>query len=274
MSETSGVEISFRVVYNPRDAGHFLHAYDAAQALYGMARSLAVTTHYAINGRVIRQAPSLQGATILVSPPREGSFEFLFLVLADPIVQGVAGGVLANYITDITKYAYRKISGLPYSPDTEALQQVLDTHPGDIDALCDSIDSDVVRVHRPIENNVNNFHIYGGHVQIGDFNRQTFDAAKFRELSRGEEVFVGRVAALNANSDHGRIWIADLGRTIAFQRDREVRRLRDSDRQMLSWSLDQYTNGENGDIALVGKCLRNRSGDVTKIFIHRVEVSR
>jgi hypothetical protein len=239
-----------------------------------MARSLAITSHYAINGRVIRQAPSLQGATVLVSPPKAGSFEFLFVVAADPVVHGIGLGVLANYITDLTKYAYRKISGLVHAPESDALQEAIATKPGDIDALCDSVDSDVVRVHRPIENNVNHFHIYGGHVQIGDFNRQTLETAKFRELSGGEEKFLGRVAALNANSDHGRIWIAEFGRTVAFQRDREVRRLPVGDRQLLSWSLDQYTNGAEGDIVLVGKCLRNRAGDVTKIFVQRVETTK
>ena len=39
--------------------------YDVAEALVGFERSLAITTHYVLNGSVITQAPSLKGAQIL-----------------------------------------------------------------------------------------------------------------------------------------------------------------------------------------------------------------
>jgi len=51
--------------------------YDAAYALIGFQRSLAITTHFVINGTVITQAPSLKGAQILALPPEEGSWRLL-----------------------------------------------------------------------------------------------------------------------------------------------------------------------------------------------------
>ena len=77
-------EITITLSYDGVDASnHQLDFYDAATALLGFQRSLAIVTHLTLNGEIITQAPSLKGARIFVHPPKAGSWEIAaFLVLA------------------------------------------------------------------------------------------------------------------------------------------------------------------------------------------------
>ena len=66
------VEIDF--VFQGKLAGDgLLESYDAARALVGFQRSLALTAHLMINGEIITHAPSLAGAQILFPALEEGS---------------------------------------------------------------------------------------------------------------------------------------------------------------------------------------------------------
>ena len=49
--------------------------YDVSQALVGFQRSLALTTHLILNGKIITQAPALKGAEIIATPPVAGSWK-------------------------------------------------------------------------------------------------------------------------------------------------------------------------------------------------------
>ena len=69
---------------------HLLDFYDAAQAMAGFQRSLAITTHLIVNGTVITQAPSLKNAKIYSEPPESGSWKSKAIVLT-----GLAGGAFA-----------------------------------------------------------------------------------------------------------------------------------------------------------------------------------
>ena len=54
--------------------------YDAAQAMMGFQRTLALTTHFIINNEVITQAPSLFGAQIYCLPPESGSWKMTAVI--------------------------------------------------------------------------------------------------------------------------------------------------------------------------------------------------
>lgn len=74
--------IKFILKYEGGDAdNHLLDFYDAAQALDGFQRSLAITTNLVINGNIITQSTSLKNAKMLVSPPKEGSWEIATIIV-------------------------------------------------------------------------------------------------------------------------------------------------------------------------------------------------
>jgi hypothetical protein len=268
--------IRFRFIYEPEDDSDELDAYDAGQALFGISRSLALVTHYVVNGKVIKQAPSLSGARIMVVPPRAGSFEFLIQILPAIVdfAQQVAPSIAANLLYDLTKLLYRRSSGLSDVPETSELQELLRRVPGDIDAVNDAVDEDIVRIHRPFEGPVTILNIYGGVNHFGNFNRSTYEYAKARELGPGEETFTGNVASYNGNTDYGRLWMPQEQRTVAFRRDRTLKKLPQSDRALLSWSLDEYVNGREGAVQLIGRALRNREEKIKMMFVTGVNSYR
>lgn len=69
-------ELEFSLAFSGATADrHLLDMYDAAKAVAGFQRSLALTTHMILHGEVITQAPSLKNAQILVPPFEEGSWK-------------------------------------------------------------------------------------------------------------------------------------------------------------------------------------------------------
>ena len=262
--------IQFRFVYQPTDKSNALNAYDAGLALYGIGRSMSIATHYVTSGRVIKQAPSLDGARVLIMPPQPGSFAFLTLIEIASVASGLALGVAGNLLTDLVKFMYRRGAGLtdqPKDSQDSHLQGILRRSPGDIDALNDAIDEDMVRIHRPFEGPVNVLNIYGGTVHIDTFNHSTYAYTRARDLGKGREEFHGNVASYNGNEDSGRLWLVDEQRTVGFRRDKSLNHLPQEDRQLLSRSLDQYVNGQDGNITLKGHALRNREGKLKMIFL-------
>lgn len=55
--------------------------YDAARALTGFQRSIALTTHLILNGEIITQAPKLKGAKIITTAPEDGSWKITATVM-------------------------------------------------------------------------------------------------------------------------------------------------------------------------------------------------
>jgi hypothetical protein len=262
--------IPFRFIYEPEDDSNELDAYDAGQALWGISRSLSIVTHYLANGKVIKQAPALSGARIVLYPPRTGSFEFLFQVI--PIVgpEAVELGrhLVAHVLYDLVKLVYLRATGQRDAPETGEIENVARRFPGDVDAINDTIDDDVVRIHRPIAGGgVNIINIYGGTNTIGTLNQQTLEYASARELGPSEEEFVGNVASFNGNTENGRLFIATEQRTVAFRRDRTLVHLPQADRVLLSHSLDQYVRGRLAEVRLIGRALRDRAGKIKIIFV-------
>jgi len=116
---------------------------------------------------------------------------------------------------------------------------------------------------------VYNINIYGGQNHIGSFDQQTYDFAKTKVVGDRPEVFVGNVASLNANTFAGRFYLHDEERTVSFKPAREVR-LTNRDLRLLSWSLDEYANGNDGTLRVTGVPLRSRYGILKSIFVHNV----
>jgi len=266
------IETVFRFRYQPDDGAHAISAYDAAQALYGISRSISITTHYAIHGRIIKQAPALKDAKVLVRPPSEGSFEFVVPVVGWTVgtaemVGALGAGVAGNFLYDLTKYMFRRLTGQSDNPETQKLKDLLTQKPGEIDGLADAIDEDIPRIHRPLDaNNIQVFNVYGGKNNFGTFNYQTYDFAKTKIRESVARKFVGNVASLNGNTLTGRFWLDAEERTVGFREDESVTLSRRK-RQLFSWSLNEYMNGREGKLVLSGFPLTSRQGTLKMIFI-------
>lgn len=268
----SGIE--FKFTYHPRGGAHALSAYDAAQALYGIARSLSITTHYAVNGRVIKQATSLTNAKVLVTPPRAGSFEFIVpivdLVTSREVVQGTISTVAGGLILGLAGLIYRRATGQPEQKLGEDVAKLQRERHGDIDALTETIDQDIQRIHRPfLGAGVTHLNIYGGENHICIFDQKTYDYAKTKILGDKPEEFVGNIASFNANTFNGGVWLKEEGRVIAFKKDRSTS-IKDEERALLAWSLSEYAHGRSGMLRIEGIALRSKQRQLKRIFVMSV----
>jgi hypothetical protein len=261
-------EAEFRFIYKSEDGSNSLDAYDASQALYGISRSLAILTHYTLHQRVIKQAPSLEGAKILIEPPRSGSFEFIVPIITDPNVRSVAQSLTATILYDLAKIVYRRLVGKSETPSSAEIQTLARRRPGDLDALSDSINEDMVRIHRPLISDAKKYNIIvnGGTVNIVELDRDTYDFSKTKVLSDNQEEFFGEVRSFNGSTVQGRFWIASEERTVGFSKNKTTR-ISDVARQILSWSLDEWVNEREGYVFLRGYPLSSRTGLLKHVFM-------
>ena len=264
-------EAEFKFIYKSEDGASSLDAYDASQALYGISRSIAILTHYTIHRRVIKQAPALEGAKVLIEPPHHGSFEFIVPIIADPDVRAVAQNISAAMLYDLVKVIYRRLVGKSDTPSSAEVQNLVRRAPGDLDALSDSINEDMVRIYRPLISDARQYNITvnGGTVNIVnvvELNRETYDFAKTKVLGDDQVEFFGEVRSFNGSTIQGRFWIEEEERTVGFSKNKTTR-MSDAARQTLSWSSDEWVNEREGYVFLRGYPLSSRTGLLKHIFM-------
>lgn len=266
--------VEFKFTYYPVGGASTLAAYDAAQALYGIARSLSITTHYVLNGRVIKQAPSLLHAQVMVAPPRAGSFEFIVpivdLLTSKEVIAGTISTVGGGLIVELTKLLYRRATGQPEKTSSDEIMRLQREKHGDIDALSEAVEQDVLRLHRPFNGPITHLNIYGGENYIGNFNHKTYDYAKTKTLSDEPEEFIGNVASFNANTLNGGLWLKDEERVVAFSKDRSVH-FKEDERALLAWSLNEYAHSRHGLLRLTGFSLKSKQEQLKRIFVTAVK---
>lgn len=259
--------------YEPAGGGSELDAYDAGKALSGIARSVSLVAHYVVNEEIIKQAPYMRGAKLLLKPLKQGSFVFSFDMKFLSSTPSSRSSINALF-NDTLQFVYARAVGKAEQATSSWLQGILRTRPGDLDALNDAIDADVVSIHRPFEGDVTRLLIQDLFGQIAIFNHATYEFVVTERLVPDVQAFVGNIASYNGNTDGGRIWIAAEGRTVPFRRDRDLRAIDQGDRRLLSWSLDQYVNKKDGTIRLMGKSLTNREGKLKMIFATGADIVR
>jgi len=144
---------------------HQIDFYDLAEALLGFQRSLAITTHLVLNGKVITKAPALKGARIFAHPPKAGSWEIMASITAS------AGGLYMlgtapkdspighlvfsayDYIVKLTlgvNVDYEKSLGVLVEEKREQIEDFPRISQGDFDAAAEKCENAIAEMHRPI----------------------------------------------------------------------------------------------------------------------------
>lgn len=211
-----------------------LEFYDAAKSILGFERSLALTAHFVLNGEIITQAPSLKGATILVKPPREGSWEIVASIVAGMVAGGALGkdtvfGHLMwsayDYVVSHTLGFHVEFEKTLVASHREFLAQRrkdpdLAISEGRLDSLIEKTESALIEMHRPI--------VWSGTAgqavildvsanEIGvPFTAETYEYAANLERENVSINAVGIVSSYNVNTFKGRIFIPDEERAVPF----------------------------------------------------------
>ena len=271
----------FTLTYRGSEADrNQLEFYDAAKAMIGFQRSLALTVHLAANGEIITQAPSLRNAQILVSPPAEGSWEIIATVLA-----GIGGAmvapkdsVLGHFTRSLYDYALKATLGIDVDFDKTIRQQheELCASKGiteeKMDSLIEKTEPAIIEMHRPIVWSQSarrarvRFGPQGDQLVGPTLTPETYEhATRTRKLTTAEE-FDGIVSSYNSNTFKGRIFLLDARRPVPFELAEKAR-----DEQTIRLITGSLRTNAIDRL----RARRNYSADVTlKAFRHESSTGR
>lgn len=237
----------FSLTYSGLDADqNAIDLYDVAEAMVGFQRSLALTTHFVLNGEVITQAPSLKGARILSFPPADGSWKVTAAILAGMYTLSTAPKDTPAGHLIRSAYDYVISQSLGFNVDYEKTlgkqYEEIRGHKGNqipqaseerFDSVIEKCEKAIKDMHRPI--------IWSKTAEkcivkskIGkDENDLSFvlDVDSFYHINETIKTtdiskYVGRVSGYNINTFKGRIYVDEYKRTIPFELADNARDLR------------------------------------------------
>lgn len=117
---TNDYPLTFSLAYKGEEgAPRELDLYDFSIALIGFQRSLALTTHLVLTGKIIAQSTSLRGADIITFPPEDGSWKTTAAVITENNDSGTAPSdtTVGHLIRSAYEYVVNKTLG--FDPDFE-----------------------------------------------------------------------------------------------------------------------------------------------------------
>lgn len=264
----------------------YLEFYDAARALAGFQRSLALTAHLVINGEIITQAPSAAGFELLIPPFREGSWKSRAkLVIGSAIVLGSVGkdSPVGQIVTSVYSYALSETMGFPVDYNKTLQQQYgdylksQDISESKIDSLCEKIENSVADMHRPI---VKSQSATRGQITRCDYHRQdigpimspvTYEYVK-QTIHQDDEINItGYISSYNVNTFRGRIFSIQEDRPVPFELSETAR-----GRRIVGLiTSSQHNHGQNpfsnsAIINLLGTRLVSVTGKTKRFLISSV----
>lgn len=265
---------------------HVLEFYDAARAMTGFQRSLALTSHLVLNGEIITQAPSLKNAEILVSTPEPGSWEIIATIIGAAWVAGTASKdtPLGHLLYSVYDYVVASTLGFHvdyekslYESHKEALDERKIT-PEKLDSLMEKTESSIADMHRPIvaSESANQAHLfwinYEGPKQIGpEISKLTHDYIS-RTIRRDETIaHEGLISSYNVNTFKGRIFLPDEQRPIPFELEEAARTAKNVNLITSSLRTNASSRGtSDGLITLHGQRLESSTGRLKALIVQEI----
>lgn len=265
---------------------HILDFYDAARAMTGFQRSLALTTHLVVNGEIITQAPSLKNAEILVTTPSAGSWELVATIVGGLWVAGTAtkDTPLGHLLYSVYDYIIANTLGFHVDYNKSLYQshkQALDEKgitPEKLDSLMEKTESSIADMHRPIiaSESASQARLFwidrSGPEQIGpDMTELSYEYVS-RTIRRAELVdHEGLVSSYNVNTYKGRIFLPQEQRPIPFELEEQARTR--ANVSLVTASLRSNAanrSGSGGLITLHGQRLESSTGRLKALIVQDV----
>lgn len=253
-----------------------LEIYDAAVALRGISRALALTTHAFVNAEVRSRGERAVGAKIIVHPPTRGSYDQLATVLLDPnnLPATLAVGAAGNALWDFIKVTWSAAVGALAEAETPAGRRMQDRIEPVMGELADVLEPAVRDMHRPIQSDdATTMQLIRPRVgTILTLDEETL-AYVTAVIEADNRVLVsGNVTRYNILSGYGRFYDDTEERTVPFKIDpAEVPRLQ---REMLTWSLDQTNRGNEAKLLFDAVPVRNVRDETLRYIVHGIRKMR
>lgn len=286
---------SFTLSFDGNEAdNHQLDFYDAAQAMIGFQRSLAITTHLILNGEVITQAPSLKNAQILSTPPQNGSWEIVATIIGAAFALGTASREtpIGHLIHSAYDYVICETLGFHIDYSQTIGQQYERIRVADDDALpileqsqFDSViekcEYAVREMHRPIiksETATSAKILTQANGRVAHLscplNTETYGYVSYTEEGTTIETIIGMVSSYNINTFKGRMFVPEERRPIPFELANSARDVASVEKIMQSMTMnarDRFANSNNnGQVNCSVLKNLSRTGRLKSYFILEV----
>lgn len=255
-------------------ARHHIPAYEGAQSIQGISRSLVLINHYFVTGTIRKRAPFTDDIKVYLEPLQRGSLDaILKFIIENPELLALGGaigvGITTNLITDAIKTIFSRVIGKDYKPKSEDFKEIEEVRPGDLDALVDAIEPSMRLGHTAIDQGVQNIVIIKGGNNIVNLNSITKEYVNRSEIGDLEDYQDVSVGSLNVNTGYGRVFVHDLGKTVPFS---VVSNPKIGTYSALSHSLDQYANGLPGDVQIKFRRVTAPDGRTKKFLIFEANI--
>lgn len=232
-------DVQFELSYSGATSdAHEIDLYDVSQALIGFQRSLAITTHLILNGKIITQAPALKGAEIYAFPSEEGSWKLKAGILilgtaAYHVATAPNNTPLGHLVYSAYDYViseslgfhvdYNKSLGQLYEEYEEKNIKLPIVREAQLDSVIEKCTAAITEIHRPIyktktadiariSTNIDNRDV----PLSPTFSFETFQYI-IEEYTEEEVVTIwGFVSSYNSNTYKGRVYVPEEERPITF----------------------------------------------------------
>jgi len=222
------------------DRNH-IDLYDVSEAMLGFHRSIAITTHFILNGEVITQAPSLKGARIICPPTEEGSWKVTAIVIAAMYSLSTApkDTPLGHLVSSAYSYVVKQSLGFhvdfekslgqqyeEYRKQNSAMNHISEER---MDGVIEKCERSIKSLHRPIiASKTADFAALTFKSDLDNTFSTNINAMTYEYIDaqiRSDDLFVfqGFVSSYNINTYKGRVYIKEYQRTIPFEIAEEIR---------------------------------------------------
>lgn len=251
--------------------------YDAARAMMGFQRSLALVTHLVLNGEIIAQATALKGAQIISSAPEEGSWKVAASVAIAIFTIGSVGrdSPIGYITTSVFDYVLLNSMGFHVDYNKTFQEQYHDylsskkITPEKLDSLTEKVETSIADIHRPLyasqtatTGRIESIVGHSAPRKIGpDMSVLTYEYLSTNIVSDNEETIIGVVSSYNMNTFKGRIFVYTEERPIPFELNEGARSRRNI--ALITESLRANASGTDeheGIIEMRGYRVESKSG--------------
>lgn len=192
---------------------HQIDLYTGAESLAGLGRVGNLVAHYSATGVVRFRAPYTDRIGFSLRASEEGSFKALvdeFARLADDARNAAAVRKAGALFRRVIERATGQAEEGPLRVGDEEIPA------GDVDALAEAATPALERAHRWINEEGKSITVDPAQARPIALNENTKEYLESEEIDNRRSAQDVSVAALNVNSRHGRVYMADLGRTVPF----------------------------------------------------------
>lgn len=268
--EAKEISLILRIEGGVADDG-LLDVYDAANTIYGLARTVNLVTHSLSNKEEVRlKNQSAKGARAFVHSSKKGCFEEQVDIHFDgKISKKIGPSVITNIFWDYFTWVISASVGLIKEPQTPYVKKIAAKNDIFIYEIADALESPMSLIHKAITRDPT-MKIFFNRPRVGDaikLDQNTLDFVTTREEQTETEYISGNITKVNILSHFGRLYSDDEEKVISFAlQNPDDNRVRGLSLK----SMQEHNDGQTGKVFLKVSKIVSAQGVVKRYVVHDI----